>query len=77
MISACELWVRLELLGWDMLAEPRTLDSFLWFSALYDYSRPKVSEEDDMDDDEEPELGPDGNLVSVMISTAVVPRLDQ
>jgi len=27
------------------------------------------------EDDEEPELGPDGDLVSAMISTAIVPRL--
>ncbi len=28
-----------------------------------------------MNDDDEPELGPDGDLVSAMMSTAVVPRL--
>lgn len=72
MVSAWEFWVRLEILGWDPLAEARTLDSFSWFSALYDYSRPRVADDDN---DDEPELGPDGDLVSAMISTAVVPRL--
>lgn len=28
-----------------------------------------------MDDDDEPELGSDGDLVSAMVSTTVVPRL--
>ncbi|KAI5121072.1 hypothetical protein M0805_008586 [Coniferiporia weirii] len=74
MISAWEFWVRLELLGWDPVAQPRTLDTFAWFSALYDYSRPRTRDNED-EDDMEPELGPDGDLVSAMISTAVVPRL--
>ena len=59
----------------DMLTQSkdqRPLDSFAWYSSLYDYSRPRV---EDADEDEEPELGPDGDLVSAMISTAVVPRL--
>ncbi|KAH8114705.1 nineteen complex-related protein 2-domain-containing protein [Phellopilus nigrolimitatus] len=68
MVSAWEFWVRLELLGWDPVADPRALDSFAWFSALYEYSRPR-------NEDAEPALGPDGDLVSAMISTAVVPRL--
>jgi GC-rich sequence DNA-binding factor len=46
------------------------LESFSWYSSLYEYSRPPVDE-----DDEEPELGPDGDLVSAMISTAIVPQL--
>lgn len=50
--------------------DSRNLDSFAWYSSLYEYSRPPVDE-----DDEEPELGPDGDLVSAMISTAIVPRL--
>ena len=74
MISAWEFWVRLEMIGWDPIANPRTLDSFSWFSALYDYSRPLGSDPDAMDDDMEPELGPDGDLVSAMIST-FIPRL--
>ena len=51
MISAWEFWVRLEMIGWDPIANPRTLDSFSWFSALYDYSRPLGSDPDAMDDD--------------------------
>ena len=55
------------------MQDSRTLDSFSWYDALYQYSRP--SRPDDQDEDEEPELGPDGDLVSAMISTAVIPRL--
>lgn len=47
------------------------LDSFKWYGALYEYSRPRSG--DAMDEDDT--LGPDGDLVSAMISTAVVPRL--
>lgn len=83
MISAWEFWVRLEMLGWDPAADPRALDSFKWFGSLYDYSRPKTTQPaarapdamDEEDSDVEPGLGPDGDLVSAMISTAVVPRL--
>jgi hypothetical protein len=52
------------------------LDSFDFYSALYSYSRPPPSSQStSMEEDEEPELGPDGDLVSAMISTAVIPRL--
>ena len=47
---------------------PRSLDSFAWYKALYSYSRPETV------DDEEPELGPDGDLVAAMITTALIPR---
>ena len=47
------------------------LDSFKWYAALYKYSRP--SSGDAMDEDDI--LGPDGDLVSAMISSSVVPRL--
>lgn len=47
------------------------LDSFKWYDALYKYSRPRSG--DAMQ--EEDALGPDGDLVSAMISTAVVPRV--
>ncbi|KAL5524572.1 hypothetical protein ACEPAF_9712 [Sanghuangporus sanghuang] len=76
MVSAWEFWVRLEMLGWDPVSEPRPLDSFTWFSALYDYSRPvgaNGSPEED-GDNAEPSLGPDGDLASAMLST-IVPRL--
>jgi len=71
MVSAWEFWVRLEMLAWDPTEDQRVLDSFTWFGALYKYSRPRSG--DAMDDDDA--LGPDGDLVSAMISTAVVPRL--
>lgn len=55
------------------LQRPRSLDSFRWYSALYKYSRPSLDADEDEDD--EPELGPDGDLVSAMISTALIPRI--
>jgi GC-rich sequence DNA-binding factor len=69
LVGAWEFWVRLELVGWNPIEDARrtSLDGFTWYSALHEYSRPSV------EDDEE--LGPDGDLVSAMISTAVVPRL--
>ncbi|TFK91874.1 GCFC-domain-containing protein [Polyporus arcularius HHB13444] len=69
MIGAWEFWVRLEILGWDPLERPRSLDSFSWYKSLYNYSRPSEA-----DDEDEPELGPDGDLVSAMITTALIPR---
>ena len=48
---------------------PRSLDSFSWYGSLYKYSHPS----DDVEE-EEPELGPDGDLVSAMITTALIPR---
>jgi len=61
--------VRLEVVGWNPIEDSGTsLDSFAWYSALYEYSRPPVEGED------EPEIGPDGDLVSAMISTAIIPR---
>jgi GC-rich sequence DNA-binding factor len=53
--------------------DPRPLDSFAWYVSLYDYSRPRG--DDHMEDDEEPPLGSDGDLVAAMLSTAVIPRL--
>ncbi|KZT09212.1 uncharacterized protein LAESUDRAFT_810841 [Laetiporus sulphureus 93-53] len=55
------------------LQDGKTLDSFSWYNSLYQYSRPRSRSV--ADEDEEPELGPDGDLVSAMISTAVIPRL--
>jgi GC-rich sequence DNA-binding factor len=70
LVGAWEFWVRLEVVGWNPIEDTRTsLDSFAWYSALYEYSRLPAEEE------EEPEMGPDGDLVSAMISTAIVPRL--
>ncbi|KAI0058268.1 hypothetical protein BV25DRAFT_1919473 [Artomyces pyxidatus] len=71
LVGAWEFWVRLEMLGWNPFEDARSLDSFGWYSDLHKYSRPRRDE----DEDEEPDLGPDGDLVSAMISTAVIPRL--
>lgn len=75
MIGAWEFWARLEMVGWDPVEDKRTLDSFEWYTALHDYSRPSARAEDDEDEDMQPELGPDGDLVSAMITTAVIPRI--
>ena len=48
------------------------MDTFSWYKSLYEYSRPPLPDDDD---DQEPELGPDGDLVSAMISTAIIPRI--
>ncbi|EGN98478.1 hypothetical protein SERLA73DRAFT_123779 [Serpula lacrymans var. lacrymans S7.3] len=69
LVGAWEFWVRLEVLGWNPFEVSKSLDEFTWYSSLYDYSRPHDK------DDEEPELGPDGDLVSAMTSTAIVPRV--
>lgn len=52
--------------------DPRSLDSFKWYKSLYEYSRPSV---EGAEEDEERELGPDGDLVASMISTAIIPRV--
>lgn len=62
------------------------LESFSWFTALHDYSRPKPASngntngagtaDDDMDmDDDEPAVGPEGDLVPEMVTKVVVPLL--
>ncbi len=53
------------------IKDVKTLDGFAWYLALPDYSRPRQTEEDG----EEAELGPDGDLVSAMMSTAIIPKL--
>ncbi|KAJ7643933.1 nineteen complex-related protein 2-domain-containing protein [Roridomyces roridus] len=63
-VSVWEFWVRLEIVGWDIIREPQTLDGFKWYEGLYSYSRPNGED-----------LGPDGDLVASMISTAVIPRM--
>lgn len=47
------------------------MDSFKWYEGLYEYSRPGTGNVEDR------ELGPDGDLVVSMISTAVIPRLSR
>lgn len=70
LVGAWEFWVRLEIVGWNPIGDSKSLDDFRWYSSLYEYSRPPTE-----GDEEESELGPDGDLVSAMISTAIVPRL--
>ncbi|KAG9034492.1 hypothetical protein FRB95_013168 [Tulasnella sp. JGI-2019a] len=77
-INAWEFWTRFELVGWDPLTDIKNLHSFKWYTDLYEYSRPKQmtdAEAMDEDEEEEPPLGSDGDLVSSMVSTAVLPRL--
>ncbi|KAG6827182.1 hypothetical protein H0H92_012892 [Tricholoma furcatifolium] len=70
-VSVWEFWARLECVGWDCIEETRSLDSFKWYDGLYSYSRPT----EDGDGMGNGELGPDGDLVASMTSTAVIPRL--
>ncbi|KAI0053189.1 hypothetical protein FA95DRAFT_1552680 [Auriscalpium vulgare] len=74
LVGSWEFWVRLEMLGWNPFEDTRSLDSFQWYAALHTYSRPRRTNAEEGGEDE-PELGPDGDLVSAMISTAVIPRL--
>ncbi|KAG2151320.1 GCFC-domain-containing protein [Suillus clintonianus] len=66
LVGAWEFWVRLELLGWNPLETSHTLDEFSWCTSLHEYCG-------DKDDDLEPDTGPTNDLVSAMISTALVP----
>ena len=71
LVGAWDFWVRLEIVGWNPIEDTNTgLDRFKWYSSLYEYSRPRAE-----GDENDPELGPDGDLVSAMISTVIVPRL--
>ncbi|KAG6891529.1 hypothetical protein C0992_005064 [Termitomyces sp. T32_za158] len=70
-VSVWEFWVRLESIGWDCIEDSKSLDGFKWYEKLYAYSRPNLNEGEEGNDD----LGPDGDLVASMISTAVIPRL--
>ncbi|THH09290.1 hypothetical protein EW146_g8722 [Bondarzewia mesenterica] len=73
LVGAWEFWVRLELIGWSPFEDSRSLDSFSWYEAFYKYSRPRHPEGGL--ENEEADLGPDGDLVSAVISTTVIPRL--
>ncbi|WWD20108.1 hypothetical protein CI109_104583 [Kwoniella shandongensis] len=79
LVQAWEFWARGEMVGWEPLRNSSSLESFKWFNSLHHYSRPAQPanghEEDDMDLDDEPPLGPDGDLVASMTSSAVVPLL--
>ena len=62
-----------DLLVWPpfiLLQSPEALDEFTWYSSLHEYSQPQ-----DDDEEVESEPSPDGDLVSAMMSTAVVPRI--
>lgn len=78
LVGAWEFWVRLECVGWDPIGDAdarkrqRSLDEFKWYHALHQYSHPRAKGSDDT---EEAELGPDGDLVSAMVSTAIIPRI--
>ncbi|KAI9465519.1 GCFC-domain-containing protein [Lactarius psammicola] len=72
LVGAWEFWTRLEMLGWNPFQDSRTLDSYHWHGNLYKYSRPIQS-----DEDEELQLGPDGDLVSAIVSTIILPRLSK
>ncbi|KAI0081642.1 hypothetical protein K474DRAFT_1656446 [Panus rudis PR-1116 ss-1] len=69
MISAWEFWTRLEIIGWNPIESKKSLDSFKWYTALHEYSHPPD------ESGGESALGPDGDLVSAMISTAIIPRI--
>ncbi|KAG9315745.1 GCFC-domain-containing protein [Chiua virens] len=87
LVGAWEFWVRLEILGWnpfeassflpldiaiDLFSQSAaSLDQFTWYSSLYQYSHPVRG----IEKFDEAELGSEGDMVSAMISTAVVPRL--
>ncbi|KAF6746074.1 hypothetical protein DFP72DRAFT_1152905 [Ephemerocybe angulata] len=73
LFSAWEFWVRLEVAGWDCIEDARSLDSFKWYKDLYEYLRPAT--DGSADDEEERELGPDGDLVASMTSTTLIPRV--
>ncbi|KAE9393862.1 hypothetical protein BT96DRAFT_978753 [Gymnopus androsaceus JB14] len=70
-VSAWEFWARLELVGWDCIQDPKSLDSFRWYHGLYEFCRPGDP------NDEGRELGPEGDLVSSMVSTSIIPRLSK
>ena len=50
------------------------MDEFAWYRSLYEYSRIRSTSELE-GDEEDVTIGPDGDLVSAMISTALVPRI--
>ncbi|KAG2107196.1 uncharacterized protein F5147DRAFT_653426 [Suillus discolor] len=67
LVIAWEFWVWLELLGWNPLENSHTLDEFSWCASLHEYCGDN--------DDPESDTGPNDDLVSIMISTAVMPLI--
>ncbi|KAF8827789.1 hypothetical protein HHX47_DHR4000028 [Lentinula edodes] len=79
-VSAWEFWARLESVGWDCIQawfitfwshDSKSLDSFRWYHGLYEFCRPGNPNMEGR------ELGPEGDLVSSMVSTAIIPRLSK
>ncbi|KAJ3854000.1 nineteen complex-related protein 2-domain-containing protein [Lentinula lateritia] len=80
-VSAWEFWARLESVGWDCIQawfiiifwrhDSKSLDSFRWYHGLYKFCRPGDPNMEGR------ELGPEGDLVSSMVSTAIIPRLSK
>ena len=87
-VSVWEFWVRLEGAGWNCIEvrtfvyrggenqahyavfqDQRNLHDFKWYKGLYEYCRPGEGAVEDR------ELGPDGDLVASMVSTAVIPMI--
>ncbi|KAF8327394.1 nineteen complex-related protein 2-domain-containing protein [Cantharellus anzutake] len=77
LVGAWEWWARAEIVDWNPLDDPRSLDSFRWYTGLYEYSRLPRTDADGDDDDHAEALGPDGDLANSMITTAIIPRLCQ
>jgi len=55
------------------------VDSFRWFAALYDYSRPRngftTESTGGNHQDDDPDLGSEGDLANSMVSTTLIPQL--
>ncbi|GMK57675.1 hypothetical protein CspeluHIS016_0405090 [Cutaneotrichosporon spelunceum] len=76
LVQAWEFWARGEMIGWDPVLSDATIDSFRWYRALYDYSRPRVDRDDDESSvDLDPEVAPEGDLAVEMVSKLVVPNI--
>ncbi|KAH7885246.1 GCFC-domain-containing protein [Phlebopus sp. FC_14] len=71
LVGAWEFWVRLDISGWNPLESQKNLEDFSWYSSLHQYSLFPNGD----GDTNEVEFSPDGNLISTMVSTAVVPRI--
>jgi len=90
-VSVWEFWLRLESVGWNCIEvrarfclpehknhqihpavfqDQRNLHDFKWYKGLYEYCRPGEGTAV-----EDREIGPDGDLVASMVSTAVIPMI--
>jgi len=75
LVQAWEYWARGEMIGWEPTRSSTSLDSFKWYQAVHDYSRPSRPEQAEDQEMDEPELGPDGDLLPPMVSAAVIPNI--